>query len=124
MLIMPVDESGSFNDKRKPGGKGLEFANRTITHYFQNRLGNNDYLVVSQLSGNRQALLWQGSPRQLRNEFTNIGEWAEFMDKKSDIAGSRIWDGLSDSLEIVMTDPSIVEQPHKSSARVLVGHGK
>ena len=87
-------------------------------------MGNNDYLVVSQLSGNRQALLWQGSPRQLRNEFTNIGEWAKFMDKKSDIAGSRIWDGLSDSLEIVMTDPSIVEQPHKSSARVLVGHGK
>lgn len=107
VLIMPVDKSGSFQTLMKPGGKGLEFANRTITHYFQNRIGNNDYLVVSQLSANRQALLWQGSPRQLRTEFTDIGEWAEMLDKKAAEGGSRVWDGLSDSLEIVMTDPSM-----------------
>lgn len=107
VLILSVDKSGSFYDLMKPGGKGLELANNTITHYFQNRLGNNDYLVVSQLSANRQSLLWQGSPRQLRSEFGNIGEWAEFVDKKSNSAGSRVWDGISDSLEIVMTDPSM-----------------
>ena len=106
-LLVAVDKSGSFVSLMRPGGKGLEFLNDTITHYFHGRLGNNDCLIVTQLSGNRQALLWQGSPRQMRNEFSNSAEFSEFIEKKSDAAGSRIWDGISDTLELAMSDPNL-----------------
>ncbi len=107
VLLVAVDKSSSFDTLMKPGGRGLEFLNDTVTHYFQNRLGSNDCLIVTQLSGNRQAVLWQGSPRQLRTEFSSSADLAEFIDKKSDVNGSRVWDGLSDTLELAMSDPNI-----------------
>ncbi len=106
-LLVAVDKSGSFDALMKPGGKGLAFLNDTVDHYFRGRLGNNDCLIVTQLSGNRQAILWQGSPKQLRTEFASSTDWAEFLDKKAAGGGSRVWDGLSDTLELAMTDPYI-----------------
>lgn len=107
VLIMAIDRSGSFVSLMKPGAKGHEFMNRSIGHYFQKRNGCNDYLVVSLLGGTRQCVAWQGKPREMREDFTGIRDWEEFMEKNSDSRGSRIYDGLSDTLEIVMTDPSM-----------------
>lgn len=105
VMVLPIDVSGSMASLMKPGAKGLEFANTAINTYFHSRLGNNDLLVVSQLSGNRQAVVWQGAPRSLREDFSKFGDLGDAVLSQSNSAGSRIWDGLSDSLEIVMTDP-------------------
>src|SRR5947209_2637790 len=58
VLVLLVDKSGSFRDLMKPGGKGLAFANDAVNHYFRDRAGMNDHLIVAQLSGNRQSVIW------------------------------------------------------------------
>ena len=107
VLILAVDESESFKDLMKPGGKGIEFANAAVEKYLSDRAGQNDYLVVTSMCGNFQSILWAGSPHTLREEFADIGVWAELLQRKADAKGSRIWDGLSDSLEMVMSDPTM-----------------
>jgi hypothetical protein len=107
VLLIAVDKSTSFVDLMKPGGRAFEFMNKTISSYFHHRISNNDYLIVSVLSGSRQSIVWTGAPGAIRADFTKMSDFGEFLDQKSDAAGSRIWDGLADCLDLAMSDPTI-----------------
>lgn len=109
VLVVLIDKSESFKDLMRKDGAGTRFLYDSVDHYFQARLTNNDILIVAQMSGNRQALLWQGSPIHLRQRFNGPAELSDELEKKSAPGGSRIYDAISDSIELILSDPSMIK---------------
>jgi hypothetical protein len=107
LVVIGLDLSGSFADRMAEDGKGYEFTMRVADNYFRNSIGTNNRIVIAQLSGNDRALLWDGTPVQLRQSFPTAREFREFLRAKSVPAGSRIHDGVSDALDYVLSDPGV-----------------
>src|SRR5438876_8721593 len=107
LVVIAVDMSGSFADLMTRDGKGYEFTMRVADRYFRNSIGSNNRLIIAQLSATDRALLWDGTPVQLRQDFPSANEFRQFLLKKSHPAGSRICDGLADAMACVLTDPSV-----------------
>jgi hypothetical protein len=108
VLVVLVDESGSFKELMKPDGAATKFLYDTVDHYFQARLASDqDLLIVAQLSGNRQALLFQGSPRDFRQRYSSAATFSQELERRSSGGGSRIYDGISDSIEFILNDPNL-----------------
>ncbi len=107
VLILMYDRSGSMVEFNKPGGKGFEVGNRLVRKFLMGRAGGNDLLVIGQLSGNKQVICWQGSPRAMREDDLTERELGDAVIRDGDNGGSRLWDGLSDVLELSMRDKRI-----------------
>src|SRR5437867_608082 len=73
VLAVVVDMSGSFSAEMQSGsGRAHRFLMRAVDLFFRNRIGEgNDRIIISQVSGTERALLWDGTPRGLRQEFTS-----------------------------------------------------
>lgn len=136
LMVGMLDMSGSYLDTIRH--KAFPFFSLAADRFFRERLGaDRDKIVISQLSGNARSLLWDGSPRALRNQFGSAGAFQRFLDEKSSPAGSRIHDGISDALEYILDYPGVKEgktrvslfvfsdmdenfpEPEKSRARLL-----
>ncbi len=50
-------------------GQAHKFLMRVIDQYFRNSIGANNRIVIAQLSATQPALLWDGSPVDLRQQF-------------------------------------------------------
>src|SRR5262245_32506304 len=93
LVVIAVDLSGSFADLMTRDGKGYEFTMRVADKYFRNSIGTTNRIVIAQLSGTERALLWDGTPVQLRQDFPTAANFRDFLLKKSNAGGSRIYDG-------------------------------
>src|SRR3989442_16036297 len=100
-------------------GKGYEFTMRVADRYFRNSIGSNNRLIIAQLSATDRALLYDGTPVQLRQDFPSANEFREFLLKKSHPAGSRIFDGVADAFEYMLTDPSFASGKTRMAVFVL-----
>src|SRR6185369_3515131 len=67
VLTVVLDLSGSF--RQLLDEKAWAFLCQVIDRYFEDRIGHNDKLIIAQLSASERALLWQGTPLELRQEF-------------------------------------------------------
>jgi hypothetical protein len=105
-----VDTSGSFDQMMIEGGHAYRMLLAIIDKYFRERLGGNDRLVIAQISGNERALLWEGSPHNLRKDFPSPAAFSAFLRSKSIPAGSAVHKAITDSIEYVM------DKPYKKSA--------
>src|SRR5438105_4162099 len=80
MIVIAVDLSGSFADKMTHDGKGYEFTMRVADNYFRNSIGTRNRIIIAQLSApDRQPLLWDGTPVQLRQDFPSATEFRNFL---------------------------------------------
>ena len=94
-------------DLIKSNPEAISFVTYAIEHYFRERIGSNDHIVISQLSGNNQPLLFQGKPRFLLEKFASPEDFRQFLISRSD-PGRRINDGISESLDYLAHTSSVV----------------
>lgn len=120
MIVIAVDLSGSFADRMTRDGKGYEFTMRVVDNYFRNSVGTKNRIIIVQLSApDRQPLLWDGTPIELRRDFPSAVEFRDFLLKKSHPAGSRIHDGVADALDYVLSDAGVAKGKTRSALFVL-----
>lgn len=119
VVLIAIDLSGSFRDDMSEDGKAYDFVLRAIDEYFRQRIGGNDQLIITQLSGNSRPLLWQGTPQELRRQFPNAAKFRDFLLASSDPNASRINDGIAESLEYVLGTHSVASGRAKTVALIL-----
>ena len=102
VLTVAVDMSSSFEEARNE--KAWEFLCQVVDRYFRDRIGRNDKLILAQLSENDRALLWKGTPLELRQKFSTAGEFRQWVESKSDPNGSRLYDGIVQAVEYAESD--------------------
>ncbi len=120
MIVIAVDLSGSFADQMTRDGKAYAFTMRVADNYFRNSIGTKNRIVIAQLSApDRQPLLWDGTPVQLRQDFAAAADFRDFLLSKSHPAGSRIHDGVADALDYVLSDPGVANGKTRTALFVL-----
>lgn len=119
LIVIGLDLSGSFADRMTRDGKGYEFTMRVADQYFRNSIGTNNRIIIAQLSATNRALLWDGTPVQLRQDFATAAEFRDFLLKKSHPAGSRVYDGIADAFDYVLSDPSVAGGKTRTAVFVL-----
>ena len=120
VVMLLIDLSGSFANQMANEGKAYEFYLQIYDRFFKDRIGHDkDVLVIAQLSGTHRSLLWQGHPLQLRQQFASSSEFKEFLLSHADPNGSVIHDGIAHSLELLVSDPALVNPNTKTAVFVL-----
>jgi hypothetical protein len=120
VLTVLLDLSGSFSDRMVDDGKAWEFLLTVIDEYFKNRVGENDEIIVAQISGNRgRALLWKGTPSQLRSDFSSPEAFGEFIRSKADPNQSNVYDNIAQSVEYLSSDQDVSSGKAKSAVLIL-----
>ena len=105
VVVVGIDLSGSFLHLMADKGKAWEFLLKVIDRYL--RGSGSEKLILVQLSGNTKALLWDGTPAQLRKDFPDQGAFRKHLLSKADPNGSRLHDGITEALEYLSTLPGI-----------------
>ncbi len=119
VVTILLDLSGSFSEMMAKKGKAYEFALAVIDRYFRDRVGSRDKIIIAQISRNKRALLWEGTPAQLRHEFPTPESFRDFLLAKADPSGSLVNEAIARALEYMMGDPQISSGKAKSALFVL-----
>ncbi|MBI1313258.1 hypothetical protein GC176_18355 [bacterium] len=101
VLMLAVDVETIRSNPR-----AFEFIQQAVETYFQERIGGNDQIIITQLSGNDRPLLWQGTPQHLLEEFEDAESFKNYLIGASS-PGRRINQGLADSLNYVLDTFSV-----------------
>lgn len=119
VLTVVVDLSGSFSELMAEEGRAYEFLLQVIDRYFRDRIGLNDKLIIAQISANERALLWEGTPTQLRRDFATPEAFRDMLRAKADPRASRVHDALCSAIDYVTGDPAVSGGRAKSAIFVL-----
>jgi hypothetical protein len=115
MIVIALDLSGSFAHRMTKEGKGYDFTMRVCDLYFRNSIGTTNRIIITQLSATDRALLWDGTPVQLRQDFPTAESFCAFLQSKSDPRGSRLHDGVADALDYVLSDQGVASGKTKAA---------
>jgi hypothetical protein len=119
VLTIAIDMSGSFKELMGEDGKAWSFVCQVVDKYFRDRLGHSDKLILAQLSGNEQSLLWRGTPLELRQEFPSASAFRDWLAERTDPHGSRIYDGIAQAVEYTLSDPVMASGKAKAAVFIL-----
>lgn len=119
VVLVAIDMSESFRKYMAEDGKAYDFVNHVVEKYFRDRIGGNDQIVITQLSGNNKPLLWQGTPFELRKEFPDKQKFRDFLLANADPTSSRINDGVHESLKYLLRTHSVARGNAKTVALIL-----
>ncbi|HVX12084.1 MAG TPA: hypothetical protein VHC22_12960 [Pirellulales bacterium] len=119
VLTIVLDLSGSFNALMAEDGKAWAFVCQVIEQYFQDRLGHSDKLILAQLSANDRALLWRGTPLELRQDFSSASAFREWLMSKADPYGSLVYEGIVKATEYTLADPILADGKGKAALFIL-----
>lgn len=89
VLIIVLDLSGSYA-RFMDDGKAWNAVTKTIREFYRNRMGENDKLVIGQISGVTVAPIFSGSPKAFGRECQNAGSFKALLAKNSDPHGSPV----------------------------------
>lgn len=99
-VIVVLDLSGSFTDELfGKDAKAWHCIQRILGALHQDRSGQNDRLILSQISSSDRALLWEGSLADFRRSFSSETAFRSFIFARAQNQASRVWDSISDSIE-------------------------
>jgi hypothetical protein len=113
VLLIAIDA-----DYVKDNPKAFDFMAYALESYFQERIGSNDQVILAQMSGSKRPLLWQGTPQALRREFADHAAFRKFLLAHAE-SGSRINDGIAESLNYLMRTYSVAKGKAKSVALIV-----
>jgi hypothetical protein len=119
VLTIMIDMSGSFDELMAEDGKAWSFVCQVVDKYFRDRLGGSDKLILAQLSGSERALLWRGTPLELRQEFPSAAAFRDWLTSHADPQGSRIYDGVAQAVEYTLSDPVVADGNGKAAVFIL-----
>ncbi|WP_417850282.1 hypothetical protein [Thalassoglobus sp.] len=106
-LAIVVDLSGSFQSYWDDRAYTLFLQLSEL--YFTESMGSDAKLVICQLSGNDQVVLFEGQPDDLRNRFSGPEEFNEFLKAKSDPSSSKVFDATRRSVDYVRSITGVTE---------------
>lgn len=110
LLVLAVDVSGSFMEEMFGNdGRAYRFTLLAADKLFRDRMGEEDHILLSQLSANDRPLLWEGTPRELRRKFGSSDALKHFILSKADPQGSRLFAGVAETLDYVSVLPGVPE---------------
>ena len=119
VLTILLDLSPSFASQLVDGG-ATDFMEAVLDRYFRHRAGSgDDLIVIAKISGDGEALLWRGTPRDLREQFPSPEKLREFLLNNMDSSGSRVHDAMVDTMRHIMDDPNVANGEAKSALFVL-----
>jgi hypothetical protein len=119
-LAIVLDLSGSFQHMMLDNGEAWKFTLYCVDAYFKSRIGDEaDEVILCQISGEGKSLLWQGSPRRLRQQFPTAQKFRDYLTSKSNPSGSLVHAGVSRALKYVMSQPAVSSGQAKSAVFVL-----
>lgn len=108
VICLTIDLSGSFLNQMADSGKAYDFAMRLIEKYYRNRTATNDKIVLCQISGGTdKCLLWEGTIRDLKREFSTANAFRDFLLKHANPNASFVHDGLANVVDYLADDPRV-----------------
>lgn len=119
VIVIAMDLSGSFADLMTKDGLAYRFALATVDRFVREQPGQEGRLIIAQLSATGNALLWEGSPGQLRQDFPNAESFRDFVLASSNPNGSRINEGIANALDYVVNHQAVRSSGAKPALFVL-----
>lgn len=110
VLLIAVSDDVVANDD------AYLFILKTIDKYFQDRIGTADQVIVARIEAERP-LVWQGTPRTLRQKFPNAAEFRRHLTGPK--APGSLHDGLTRSFGLLMETYSIKKGNAKAVTMIL-----
>ncbi len=101
-VTLIIDLSGSFQHQMANEGHAYRFIQDLCDKYFLNSLGTNDRLIIGQISGEGDALLWEGTPLALRHDFPTPESFRDFLLARSNLNGSKVTESLVKTLDYLL----------------------
>ena len=98
-LVIGVDLSKSF--AADFGDRAYPLLIEVMDKYFSASMGKDSKIVLVQISGNADAVLFEGTPRELRSRFSSPEELAEFFQKNSSPNSSPIYEATGKTLTYI-----------------------
>ncbi|MEO8165590.1 MAG: hypothetical protein ABI619_09355 [Betaproteobacteria bacterium] len=107
-LAICVDMSGSFSDSwdRRAYQMFLELSDR----FFTGSVGGNNRIVIAQLSGSEQVVLFEGQPSDLRSRLKTPEELNQFLKEQSDPSKSPVYSATKRMADYVNAIPTLTER--------------
>ena len=106
-LVVSVDLSGSFADDF--GDRAYPLLLKIMDKFFTVSMGEDSKVVLSQMSGHDQVILFEGTPRELRRRFASPDELAEFMLEHSGRDRSPIYESAGQTFRYVNSMADVTE---------------
>jgi hypothetical protein len=114
ILTVVIDMSGSFAGRMAEGGEAYAFLRAILDRYAREKVGSGDRLVIAQVSGSDNFLLWEGKPLDLRREFGSADQFRDFLISKADASSSQVYEGMVKVLKYVLANPGVAKGRVKS----------
>lgn len=105
-LLITIDMSGSFADSWEDRAYQLFI---DLMDQFFVASSEESRVVICQLSGREQTILFEGTPSDLRNRFRSPESLSEFLSQNSDPSSSPVYEATKRAIEYVMAIPGITE---------------
>ena len=110
LLVLAVDTSGSFlGEMFGKDARAYNFGLNAVGRLFHDRMNPDDYVLLVQLSADRNALLWEGTPRRLSQHFGSSDALKEFLVQHSNSGGSNLFAGIAETLKYLHNLPGVKE---------------
>jgi len=107
-LAIVVDMSGSFGNSldERAFPLFLELSER----FFTEGSGGENRIIIAQLSGATQVVLFEGRPEELRSRFKSPDELSRFLKEQSDPARSPVFAATTRVTDYVLAMPGMTER--------------
>lgn len=120
LIAVAIDLSGSYQELMLGGnGKAWQFIGGLINSLSMARAGADDRIIISQISGSKKALLWEGSLQSLRRDFPSAQAFRSFLLGKAEATGSRVHESVGDLVDYITEYPGVKEGKTKSALFIL-----
>lgn len=106
-LTVVVDMSGSFSDSWQD--RAYPLLQELMDQFFTAGAGANSRVVIAQLSGNKEVVLYEGQPSDLRRRFGSPEELNDFLQQRSDPSSSPVFHATNRAIAYVAAMPGITE---------------
>ncbi len=106
-LAIVVDMSGSFHDQWNDRAYDLflELSER----FFTEAMGTNTKLVIGQLSGSDQVVIFEGRPGDLKKRFGSPEALSQFLKDSADPKSSRVFAATGKTVDYLSAIPGVTE---------------
>lgn len=119
-LTVVLDLSGSFHAQLSRDGKVMTHLMRVIGTFFDASAGTerNDRLLIAFIAADRQAIFFEGTPRQFQQTYASPDDLRRALFARADPSGSRVFETIADAVEHALTGDGVV--PGKTRLSMLV----
>jgi hypothetical protein len=108
LVAFILDTSGSFLDRMfSDKADAYRYFMDTVDDFSRQRVGCEDSILLTQISAERRTFLWEGSARDLMNDFQDADQLQRFFKDKSCPNGTRLYLGIADALDYIMEERGV-----------------